>query len=640
MAHNLTLAGAGYVSSGAFGQSMSAGQGATSDSILNSTNFPSGFSVSCRVKTTSGATIVAVGSSLTNSFFVFAAGGLVKCAFNNGVTLTGPSIADGAFHNVVAGWTSTGSYLSLDGTRVATDATAFPGFAGVDVGVRNWPSAEGHDSAGLGWIGEVDDVALFNTQPFAGASYTVPTASISDGVAGLVAHWKLDGNGGDTAGIVTPAISAPTVAGFTFGGTSTISGTFSNGAPTGLSQVLDGTTTTVGSPTITTTSGSAGSAAGTYSYTISTPAVGSHTIQVNGTGTFAATGSSTSFTTTTAVAIAPNDATILYSPYNWIAPTSAVAVAKNPGAYFRVMFTGNPPTINFDVSVNTSPYAEIYWQIDHGPMTRVPIAAAVITSMPAQVVGNADVPYHMLTVWYTAEDSGDAKLPWVEPSDTTVKFTGLAFGAGSVVKAPGRAPLNVMIAGDSISAGVRTLGELPFNRDPKNNDAVYSWAGVMGRLLGAEVGMCGWGGTGYVSTARGVPNFATTWQYVSSGVARSFTPQPDLIIINHGNNDFGQTITPNALSAVNGLLAACPKAHIVLLNPFSNADMAELMGLPAQTSAPGRVHYVSTAGFYNTAFGGDTTPVHPSGVNGVALIGPAVAAAVRKYLPQNPRWTH
>ena len=639
MAHDLSQAGAGYVSSGAFGQSMSAGQGATTDNILNSTNFPSGFSASCRIKTSSTATIIAVGSSVTNAFFIFATGGNIKVGFGNGSDLLGPNIADGLFHHVVVGWTSAGAYLSLDGTRVATNTVPYPGFPPANCGVRNWPTPEGHDGNGLGWIGEVDDVALFTTQPYAGATYTVPNATLSDAAAGLIAHWKLDGNGNDTAGIVTPAISAPSVAGLMVGGTSTISGSFSNGSPTGLSQVLDGTTTAVGGPTITTTSGSAGSAAGTYSYTVSTPAIGSHTIQVNGTGTFAATGSATSFTTTTAVTIAPNDAAILYSPYNWIPATSTVAVAKNPGAYFRVMFTGVAPTINFDVSVNTAPYVELYWQIDHGPMTRVPVAAAVTTTMPAQVVGNADVPYHLLTVWYTAEDSGDTKLPWAEPSDSTMKFTSLAFGAGSVVKAPGRAPLNIMIAGDSISAGVRTLGELPFNRDPKNNDAVYSWAGSMGHLLGAEVGMCGWGGTGYNNAARGVPNFATTWQYVSAGVTRSFTPQPALIIINHGNND-GGSVAANALLAVNGLLAACPSAHIVLLNPFSRVDNADLAALPGQTTSPGRVHFVSTTGFYNTTYGADTTPVHPSGPNGVALIAPSVAAAVRKYLPQNPRWTH
>lgn len=100
-----------------------------------------------------------------------------------------------------------------------------------------------------------------------------------------------------TTAVAPPTITAPSVSGYVSGGSSTISGSFAHGAPAGLSQNLDGTITTVSSPTITTSNGSGNSANGTYSYTLVTPAPGTHSIRIMGTGTFAANSNATSFTT-------------------------------------------------------------------------------------------------------------------------------------------------------------------------------------------------------------------------------------------------------------------------------------------------------------------------------------------------------
>lgn len=49
------------------------------------------------------------------------------------------------------------------------------------------------------------------------------------------------------------------------------------------------------------------------------------------------------------VTIAPNDAKILYLPYNWHS-TGARAMANTYGAYLRSAFLGAPETLKFDIA--------------------------------------------------------------------------------------------------------------------------------------------------------------------------------------------------------------------------------------------------------------------------------------------------
>ncbi len=70
------------------------------------------------------------------------------------------------------------------------------------------------------------------------------------------------------------------------GGTATVSGTFSGGAPTGLKETVDGVSVLILNQVITITSGSGPTAAGTFSFQFTVPAAGLHAIHVAGTGTY------------------------------------------------------------------------------------------------------------------------------------------------------------------------------------------------------------------------------------------------------------------------------------------------------------------------------------------------------------------
>ncbi len=123
--------------------------------------------------------------------------------------------------------------------------------------------------------------------PYAvGASITDPTA-VAAILASENARNVVQSNVGST-----PSLSAPSVSGLIAGGTSVVAGTYYNGAPSGLSYSLDGGSLVAApSPSI---------SGGIYSFAITTPTAGTHSIVVTGTGSNTATSSATSFTTATA----------------------------------------------------------------------------------------------------------------------------------------------------------------------------------------------------------------------------------------------------------------------------------------------------------------------------------------------------
>ena len=344
------------------------------------------------------------------------------------------------------------------------------------------------------------------------------------------------------------------------------------------------------------------------------------------------------------ISILPNDAALLYSPGNWQVLAGA-ATAWNPGAYVRTLFSGASCTLNFDVTNNGTPLSQIWWRIDNGPWTLAPVASTIACAIPAATQGSQTVPYHLLEVVFKSMDSDAGVLlnRWNAPAATAIVFKGVTLASGGAVVAPVRAPLNILVFGDSITEGVRTVKQQDGANTPDSNDAMMGWAFALGRLLGAEVGVIGWGGTGYTAAYANVPAFTASYASLAAGIARTWTPQPDLIVLAHGFNDGnGAAIAPQATAVLNALLAACPAAKIALLNPFALPNQAWAQAAQAGCSAPGRVSFVSTAGFQQTARGMDTIGVHPGGANNLALIGPRVAAALRPLLSGTAaaRWTH
>ena len=414
-------------------------------------------------------------------------------------------------------------------------------------------------------------------------------------------------------------ISIATPAGLIIEGqTLTVSGTYTGTPPSGLNYLLDsGSYVAASAPAI---------GSGAWSFAIAAPAFGSHTITVQESNATTVTATSGAFR----VSSAPNNVAMLYSPYNWNVG-GAAAITVNAGAYFRTMFGGSTTCVlNFDVSAMVSPTSEIWSRIDNGPWTQAAVGTTISLNIPAIMLSNGDVPYHLLEL--VVKSTTETQNRWNAGNSTRVVFKGLTLDAGATLVAPLAAPKKLLIYGDSITEGVRTLGEAATN-DTDRNDAMMGWAFRLGALLGAEVGVVGFGASGLSVTGSGnVPVLGTSYGLLYGGVSRSFSPAPDMVMFNEGTNDGSTNIVAAMTAVLNGIIAACPSTVVAVLRPFNGNQVANLQAAIAACSAPASCHYVDTTGFFNTAYGADSLSLHPSGPNDLGLIAPQLATVLRPLL--------
>jgi len=329
---------------------------------------------------------------------------------------------------------------------------------------------------------------------------------------------------------------------------------------------------------------------------------------------------------------APNHANIVYSPGNWDV-TATRAKTINPGARFRLCIDGGVTGVQlaFDISGNVAPAPILKYRIDELGWKVVPLVANVTIPLPTSNTW----PSHTLEV--VVQSTSEFVTRWT-PQQAHVSLTGVLVAAGATV--PTLAPMSkadrtLLVFGDSIVEGYKNLSNVT---TPDGSDAEQGWAYQLGRYLGAEVGVIGFGGTKYVGTGQGgVPklaeSFALQW---GGGPARSLSAlAPDVILISLGHNNQNQdyaTVYPEVLACLQAMLAASsPKTTIIAMRPF--------IGMHAQTiqdavTAIGsrRVQYMDTAGF-----GGNTSVdmldgTHPTGYASTRSIAPKVAAAVRKVM--------
>lgn len=328
----------------------------------------------------------------------------------------------------------------------------------------------------------------------------------------------------------------------------------------------------------------------------------------------------------------PSSASILYSPLNWT-QEGATASTINPGAYFRTMFTGSFCDMNFDTSNATFPYSQIYWRVDGyeagTPWVRATPAANISCNPSSDF---AAAPWHMLEV--VVKSTSQSINRWnASALGTVVRFAGVELSAGAAAQLPYAAPWTIAVFGDSITEGVRTVNQTA-SSDVDQNDATLGWAYALGRLMGAEIGVIGFGGQGFtVAGSGGVPSLATSYNLLSSGVARNTVSPPQLIVINMGTNDpAGTNIATAAIGVLNGLIASYPRTPIALLVPFNQSHLSDLQNAAANCSQPSQVSLVQTAGLVSSANGLDSLGIHPTGPNNLGIVAPRLAAALQQIL--------
>lgn len=555
------------------------------------------------------------------------ADGFLTCRYGGAPEIgsaTAAQICDDAWHHVAMVITGGACAVYVDGARIFNSATV--GVTGADT---TYGFNVGGFSGGFAWDGSIDELRVSDNARYSGSSFTAPTAAFtSDGHT--IGLYHFEGDATNAAG------SSPTAPGQVTGlgttpGSSQVALAWTAPASDGGSSITDYTVeyrqTLVGgswtafshsagtgtSRTVTGLSNGTG-----YDFRVSA---------VNAIGTGTPSSTATGTPSGTPGSINTDDANLLFSPGNWdVNGTRALSI--NAGAYFKAVVTGDPSalTLKFDAASLLTPVPQIVYRVDDGPWTVEDVAATVDLAIPAT---NAWTSH---TIEVVVKATTETRARWAGAA-TAVKFTGITVSPDTCTTIPVTArAVEVIVYGDSITEGVRTLNSDATN-DTDRNDATQGWAWRLAEALGAEVGVVGFGAQGVLHVGNGsVPAFADAWDFIYSGVARDVTTSPpDLIVINQGHNDGGTDIVSAFTATLNAMLAATPAAtRIAVMRPFSGNEATNLQAGIAACSAPGRVSYINTTGWFDTSLSSDG--VHPFGVANVGAIAPLTAAALRTAL--------
>lgn len=333
-----------------------------------------------------------------------------------------------------------------------------------------------------------------------------------------------------------------------------------------------------------------------------------------------------------------NDKNIYYSPFAWHV-TDSSASTINSASYCRFLFSGSMLNFKFDVSDMVTPASEVYWTVDNGPKTLSLVMDTVSVVIPSNNTANT-VPYHTIELF--VKSTTERANRWKATGNgTRIMLTGIETDGKLAPWVP--SDINVLVYGDSITEGVMTLGgSQKFDTDHNDASVVYSY--VLGGLLGAEIGVIGFGADAVThGGSGGAAELGISWDQLWDGVPRSFdSPKPDLIVINYGTNDgcdttkvgcVGTDITAKMATILGNLSTACPSVPIAVMEPFNLGQSAHLKAAIA-AAATTDAHYIEAtnaagAPFYDLTYGGS---LHPTGMNDIAQIAPQLASKLRPLL--------
>jgi hypothetical protein len=329
--------------------------------------------------------------------------------------------------------------------------------------------------------------------------------------------------------------------------------------------------------------------------------------------------------------------------------TAGNAISVNAGAYFKVMFTGTSCVLNFDISNNSAPFPEIYYRINnYTPWTKVTLSVGTVNCIiPADTTsgtvpegGQTTTPnvleVSIKSITETLDRWGVGLAPGVAPP-AGVNFKGLTIDAGAVVSAPTKYPNTGLFFGTSITEGVRALAETAASgNDTDRNDTLSSWADVAGRACNMEFGKVGFGGSGLtVSGSGGVPPMPQSFDFIYSGVPRTFASKPNVIFIEETANDDANNTQAALIEVFNGLIAKNPQARLIITPSFSINSVywvqkTYIQAAIAACSHPAAVTYADGTSIWIPAESSDGT--HPFGTQSFNVIAPWVAAQINKAL--------
>lgn len=321
--------------------------------------------------------------------------------------------------------------------------------------------------------------------------------------------------------------------------------------------------------------------------------------------------------------------TTYFSPYNWASPDAGSKVSINAGAYFKTSFSGSQCSLSFDTdSITALPVSEVSVSVD-GMAPTIYNVSGVVPCSPSALV---DIPVHSLRV--AVKSTSETQTRWATLPLNRVALTSINIAPGSSFYAPKVLPKTLLFYGDSITEGVRTLGETQ-TYDTDRNDNSVEWSAQVANRLNAEYGIVGFGATGLTKSGSGsVPALTSSWNLIYPGQERSFATCPDAMIENEGTNDGDATaaaVQAAETTFLEAFTSMCPATKSIVMRPF---DGQQWDALQAAVSAMGsrNISLLDTTGFMNTAMGIDSLGLHPTANNAINFLAPQVATSVSKIL--------
>ena len=282
--------------------------------------------------------------------------------------------------------------------------------------------------------------------------------------------------------------------------------------------------------------------------------------------------------------------------------THKVTLTDGAHLYFLIENAASFDVVFAVITTTEEPY--FAYSIDGGEPIRQHITEPTVT-LP-------DTGRHTVRIIADGMTEGEGK--WDQEKGFAIKSV-TPSESGSIV---GIRPTEKVIFfyGDSITEGIRALN-MNANSDGNSATNAYSWQ--CAEALGVTPYLVGYGATGIISVGS-FHTMQNAIDYLSDGRPVEDGVTPDVIVVNHGTNDGGQSRKAfgEALTAtLNRLREKYPDAPIVYLIPFNQAQ-ARVIADTVKDMA--NVYVVETKGWEITY----TDGVHPDAA-GAKLAGEKLA---------------
>lgn len=284
--------------------------------------------------------------------------------------------------------------------------------------------------------------------------------------------------------------------------------------------------------------------------------------------------------------------------------SGTAAVTTAPGGMIEIAFRGRAAVLKFNTEMNMQPYPHLWISVDNGAKTEVPVDR--IIRIEAASEGE-----HLIRVIY--KSAVEIQHRWHHPLIGKLCFEGAeADGAGEL---PEDNRKIIEFIGDSITEGVlidafyQFEANDQFNR-PVQDDSTATYAYLTAEALGMKPVIMGYGAVGVTRGGCGsVPKAAEAYPYNFEG-SPAKSQGSDIIVINHGANDRGNTAeeyTSEYIGLLRTVREINPNAKIVVLTAFCGVYPKELKAAVDRFNAENN----DCIGFIDTDGWLPPDPLHP-----------------------------